>query len=231
MMQRLLTVSALVGMLNISFPQIAQGQVFTVEETEIIQRQAQLLQASGIRGEGPAISFPPYVYALERGGSGLNRWALLNLGADRFGNRYVLDTRQVQALGRATSSNRGWLSGDFYEVWRTQFVVQLTFADQTGRQGVTRRHVTLEAECPNNSNLRYDFSMRRLRYDDYNSTGRLLNTEQFHERSQLIALDAGFEYLLALNGCAAAYYYPRLVSLLVQGQSNRTSVTTPSLFD
>jgi hypothetical protein len=154
-------------------------------------------------------------YALQQGGTGLSRWALLLVGKDKLGNYYAIDTRQARVLGQDRSSLH---TDDSYK-WRTQFVVQISFPHLVDGGRVAKRHVLLEGECPEKFNSKRQFAMKRLWFADYDSDGNQITAQQMNEKIRLLeSKGSQIKYEVLVSACEAAYVYPRYLELLVEGQ-------------
>jgi hypothetical protein len=154
-------------------------------------------------------------YALQQGGTGLSRWALLLVGKDKLGNYYAIDTRQARMLGQDRSSLH---TDDSYK-WRTQFVVQISFPHLVDGGRVAKRHVLLEGECPEKFNSKRKFAMKRLWFADYDSDGNQVTAQQMNEKIRLLeSKGSQIKYEVLVSACEAAYVYPRYLELLVEGQ-------------
>ncbi|NER93501.1 MAG: hypothetical protein F6J86_06640 [Symploca sp. SIO1B1] len=200
--------------------------VFTGKEWQIIDRQFLNTPFLGKKGISPfesnflsvANGISKRSTALQQGGTGLSRWALLLVDEDKLGNYYAIDTRQVQALGQDTSS----LGADEpYDVWRIQFVLQIAFPHLLDGGRVAKRHVLLEGECPEKFNSKRQFAMKRLWFADYDTDGNQVTVQQIDEKIRLLEPQGSkIKYEVLVSACEAAYDYPRYLELLVEGQKS-----------
>ncbi|MBE9040101.1 AAA-like domain-containing protein [Oscillatoriales cyanobacterium LEGE 11467] len=198
--------------------------VFTRKEWQIITQQFRNTPFLGKKGISPFESnfFPiangisRHSSALQQGGAGLSRWALLLVEKDKLGNYYAIDTRQVQVLGQDLSSLH---TDEPYEVWRTRFVVQIAFPHLVDGGRVAKRHVLLEGECPQKFNSKRQFAMKRLWFSDYDREGNQVTIQQIDEKIRLLEPQGSqIKYEVLVSACEAAYDYPRYLELLVEGQ-------------
>lgn len=219
--------------------------LFTPEEQYIINRQKEVIEARGGSPYDYRPFYGPSFSTLQKGGSGSNRWAVYlyteRKYSNRYGsdNRYAIDTRQTKALGKARSYLPSSITGRHFTVYRAQVVIQTLFVSPADRGGVAKRNVTLELECPYpwddssypRADRHRDISHRRLRYEDFDSSGNLINTQNFNERIMRYPIgDRRNSSSLFLTACDATYTYPQFVKLLLQGQ-NPTGNQNPSYFD
>lgn len=200
--------------------------VFTRKEWDTIDQQYRDTPFLGKKGISPFESnfFPAatgisrHSATLQQGGTGLSRWALLLVGKDKLGNYYAIDTQQVRVLGQDVSSLQ---NSTPYNVWRTQFVVQIFFRHLVDGGRVAKRNVLLEGECPEKFNSKRQFAINRLWFADYDSEGNQITLQQLNEKMRLLnPRGSQINYEVLVSACEAAYDYPRYLELLVEGQKN-----------
>lgn len=225
-----------------ALPVMAQSQgrmtAFTPEEWEIISRAYHRNPDRNI-GQQQVHMLALYNWqdVVKRGGSGRNRWVVLNLGTDQFGNRYFLNTqeRMKVAIDRVFVRTP---EGRLVPEERIYPVVQILFAGPPAQNGVVQRKVAMSTNCTRlldrerliqwQMTYLLDSSDSPIAYKDYDRNGNVVESRNFSSsEKERISQQSNIQHHLEA-ACYAAYTYPALLDLLAEGQNNPN---VPSLYD
>ena len=164
----------------------------------------------------------------KRGGIGKNRWLVIELSTDNFGNQYFLDTRTLRYRGN-TSVGDGSIS--------VKFVAKVVYNNAEAHNGVAIRDVLINAYCPRSTVYRdiwppissTQLSIGIVRYIDYDSNGDFVGRYEISETATR-APKSKMEAYDAQQACQIADRLPGHLKLLQRGLDRKT-LHEPSTYD
>ena len=214
-------------MVDIASPAIAQEKrqqyisAFTPEEEAIIEREYRIENP----GSRYAVSIWQPHGVVRREGEGKERWILVALGKDTFGNQFFINSRSTKFVEEISE----------YSL-RANFIIQVVYNNPGAHNGVALRLVSMQADClrsfvrnpiysmPN----QYDLELQIYGYIDYDSSGNVVARKRLsgYPRQASSILEAQH----AQRGCEIADRLPKQLELLDRGLK-RQNLAEPSIYD